>query len=267
MRCVFGDPKKAPPPLEKLSSETLVSVLWKGDGSLVEELLQSMAPHMEPNLLSDLKSKIRAHNPSGSRELRKSLLWLRDELRDLPCNSKCRHDAAADVIHMYAFTKCFFKVREYKSFTSPRLYISPLDLGPKYVDKMGSDFQEYCKTYGKNYCLGQLIYWHSQTNADPDCRLARARRGCLSLPDVSSFYGKSLNQVHERVYDSRTLRFMLSRMEQQPQRPWPTDGVWVFKNSPRFFGSPMLDAVLNRSTLDKEMMQWLKCRPTLYQSM
>ena len=79
MRRVFGDPKMAPPPLEKLSAEDLVSVLWKGEGSLVEELLQSMVPHMEVDLLNELKSKIRAHDPSASdhlnRELRKSLLW------------------------------------------------------------------------------------------------------------------------------------------------------------------------------------------------
>jgi hypothetical protein len=36
---------------------------------------------------------------------------LRDELRTLSCTYKCRHDAAADLIHMYAYTKCFFRVR------------------------------------------------------------------------------------------------------------------------------------------------------------
>ena len=79
MRCMFGDPKKAPPPVEKLTAEGVVSVLWKGEGSLVEDLLHSMAPHVEADLLSDLKSKIQAHDPSGSSniqtELRKSLLW------------------------------------------------------------------------------------------------------------------------------------------------------------------------------------------------
>lgn len=79
MRCVFGDPKKAPPPLAKLSPEETVSYLWKGEGSFVEELLQCMAPHMEADMLNDLKSKIRAHDPSDSdtiqKELQKSLLW------------------------------------------------------------------------------------------------------------------------------------------------------------------------------------------------
>lgn len=79
MRCVFGDPKKAPPPLERLSPEATVSYFWKGEGSFVEELIQSMAPHLEDVILRDLKSKICAHDPSGSdnieMELRKSLLW------------------------------------------------------------------------------------------------------------------------------------------------------------------------------------------------
>ncbi|KAL5976100.1 hypothetical protein ACLOJK_020430 [Asimina triloba] len=312
MRCVFGDPQKAPPPLEKLHSEELVSLLWKGEGSLVEELVQCMAPHMDVDSLNDLNSKIHAHDPSGSddlqRQLRKSLLWLRDEIRDLKCTPKCRHDAAADLIHIYAYTKCFFKVRGYRSFTSPPVYISPEDLCPKYADKLGSGFQEYCKTYGANYCLGQLIYWHNQTNAEPDCSLSRARRGCISLPDVSSFYAKSPKLSWKRIYGSRTVKFMLSRMvsgnetipffllfllnlqsyldlrilhamrgfmiqsmiccakseEKQPQRPWPKDRIWTFKSAPSILGSPMLDAVINKSALDKEMVHWLRYRESVF---
>ncbi|KAF9589653.1 hypothetical protein IFM89_026787 [Coptis chinensis] len=195
MRCIYHDPKKAPPPLKKLNPEEVVSVLWKGEGSLVEELLECMVPHTEESLLNDLRSKIHGHDPSGSDdlmgELQNSLLWLRDEVRNLPCTYKCRHDAAADLIHIYAYTKCFFGVQEYKSITSPPVYISPLDLGPKYADKLGSGLKEYCKKYGENYCLGQLINWHGQNNADPDCCLLRAARGCLSLPEIASFYAKA----------------------------------------------------------------------------
>ncbi|KAL1830865.1 hypothetical protein ACET3Z_000516 [Daucus carota] len=50
MRCVFGDPKKAPPPLERLSPEEAVSYVWKGD--IVEELLHCMAPYMEDGMLN-----------------------------------------------------------------------------------------------------------------------------------------------------------------------------------------------------------------------
>lgn len=270
MRCVFGDPKKAPPPLEKLSPIEAVSLLWKGEGSLVEELLECICPHVDGSILSELKLKIHAHDPSNSKdiekELHKSLLWLRDEVRDLPCTYKCRHDAAADLIHIYAYTKFFFRVREFKSVTSPPVYISPLDLGPKYGDKF-SGLKEYHKTYGENYCLGQLIYWHSQNNADPDCSVVRASRGCLSLPDIASFYAKVQKPSRQRVYGPSTLRFMLSRMEKQPQRAWPKDRIWLFKTSPKIFGSPMMDSILNNSPLDREMLHWLKNRPAIFQAM
>ncbi|EOX99202.1 hypothetical protein QUC31_014751 [Theobroma cacao] len=270
MRCVFGDPKKAPPPLERLSPEEAVSFLWKGEGSLVEELLQCMAPHVEEDMLNDLRSKIQDHDPLCSddilKELQKSMLWLRDEVRNFPCTYKCRQDAAADLIHVYAYTKCFLRVREYKAVTSPPVYISPLDLGPKYADKL-TGLQEYCKTYGENYCLGQLIFWYNQTSVEPDCSLVRASRGCLSLPDIGSFYAKVQKPSRHRVYGAKTLKFMLSLMEKQPQRPWPKDRIWSFKACLKVLGSPMLDAVLNNSPLDRDMMYWLKHRPAIFQAM
>lgn len=80
LRCVFGNPKEAPPPIQKLSPEEMVSVLWNGEGSLVDKLLECIAPHIIDNsILQDFKSEIRAHDPSNSgsieKELRKSLLW------------------------------------------------------------------------------------------------------------------------------------------------------------------------------------------------
>lgn len=79
MRCVFGDPKNAPPPLERLSPEAAVSFIWRGEGSLVEELLESLTPHVDKEMLDDLKSKVRAHDPSGSediqKDLKRSLVW------------------------------------------------------------------------------------------------------------------------------------------------------------------------------------------------
>ncbi|KAI3862666.1 hypothetical protein MKX03_018079 [Papaver bracteatum] len=271
MRCVFGDAKKAPPPLQKLTPEEIIYALWKGEGSFVEELLQCMGHHVEENLLNDLMSKIQAHDPSGSDdllgELQKSLLWLRDEVRKLPCTYKCRHDAAADLIHIYAYTKCFFRVREYKSVTSPPVYISPLDLGPKYSGMLGSGPKEYCKTYGENYCLGQLLNWHSQNDATPDAFLIKARRGCLSLPSVSSFYAKAQKPSKQRIYGPRPVRFMLSRMERQPQRAWPNDMIWSFDSNSQVFGSPMLDSIINKNLLDREMLHWLRTRPSIFSAM
>ncbi|KAL0444131.1 UNVERIFIED_CONTAM: Histone-lysine N-methyltransferase ATXR3 [Sesamum latifolium] len=55
--------------------------------------------------------------------------------------------------------------------------------------------------------------------------------------------------------------------EKQPQRPWPKDRIWSFKSSTKVVGSPMLDAVLHKATIDKEMVHWLKHRPPIYQAM
>ena len=55
--------------------------------------------------------------------------------------------------------------------------------------------------------------------------------------------------------------------EKQPQRPWPKDRIWSFENTPKFFGSPMLYAVLNNSSLEREMVVWLKNRPAIFQAM
>ncbi|KAI4383284.1 hypothetical protein MLD38_009140 [Melastoma candidum] len=197
-----------------------------------------------------MRFRDRDHYPSGSdnfyRELKRSLLWLRDELRNLPCTYKCRHDAAADLIHVYAYTKCFFKIQGYKSVTSPPVHISPLDLGPKFSDKLGPGF--------------------ARTNSDPDSALFKASRGCLSLPDVGSFYAKLQKPSRQRIYGPRTVRFMVARMEKQSQRPWPKDRIWTFNPLPKVLGSPMLDSVINNSPIDREMLHWLKNRTSVFQA-
>lgn len=79
MRCVFGDPKKAPPPLERLAPREAALYIWNGEGSFIEDLIQSIAPHMDDSLLSEFKASVKAHDPSTSENvemaLRKSLLW------------------------------------------------------------------------------------------------------------------------------------------------------------------------------------------------
>ena len=110
-------------------------------------------------------------------------------------------------------------MQDYKTITSPPVYISPLDLGPKYADKLGAGFQEYRKIYGQNYCLGQLIFWHNQSDVEPDCTLSKTSRGSLLLPDISSFYAKTHKPSRQRVYGPKTVRSMLARMVSFLQAP------------------------------------------------
>jgi len=268
IRKLHQDPTKAPPPLRKLKAAELVSLLWKGEQSLVEELLRCMGPYVDAERLNRLKQQIHAHDPSGSKNvekgLRESLLWLRDELRAIPSSCRSRHDAAADLIHLYAHTKYFFTRLDYGPLESPPLYISPLDLGPKYADSLGSGFQEWKKIYSKDYALGQLMYWYVQTSPDPGYSLTKARRGCLVLPDISSCYAKTPKQEFSRGYGSKEHAEMIRRMERQPQKQWPKGEFWEFKSNRGLFGSPMFDAVMNNSPLDKELVHWLRNRPVVF---
>ncbi|KAM0002567.1 hypothetical protein Hdeb2414_s0322g00867181 [Helianthus debilis subsp. tardiflorus] len=101
---------------------------------------------------------------------------------------------------------------EYEVVGSPPVYISPLELGPKSAKKMGPGLHEYRKTYDKTYCLGQLIFWHNQAYVEPDANLIKARKGCLSLAEIRSFYSKIHKPSSQRVYGPRTVKSMLSRM-------------------------------------------------------
>lgn len=60
--------------------------------------------------------------------------------------------------------------------------------------------------------------------------------------------------------------FPSSYQEKQLQRAWPKDRIWSFKNSPKVFGSPMLDSILNKAPLEREMVHWLKHRPAIFQA-
>ncbi|XP_051124963.1 histone-lysine N-methyltransferase ATXR3-like isoform X2 [Andrographis paniculata] len=263
MRCLFDDPKEAPPPLERLSPEAVVSHLWEGEGSFVDELLRSMAPRVSRKRLKNLKTMIHARGSFGpylqETKFQNSLKWLRDVVRKLRSTYERRHDAAGDLIHLYAHTNCFLRLRKYEKVVSPPIHITSQDLSPKYAAKLGSGVHEYRKTYSESYCIGQLMFWYIQ-NPDPDVLLAEASRGCLSLPVVSSFYAKSKKPSQQLVYGRRAVKCMLSMMKRRPQMPWPEDRIWSFKSSLDIVGSPMLDAVLDKARVNKPMRRWLRRR-------
>ncbi|XP_051118415.1 histone-lysine N-methyltransferase ATXR3-like [Andrographis paniculata] len=97
----FGDPKEAPPLLERVSPE--------GEGSFIEELIQCMAHHMKDNILKDLKIKIHAHGSFGpdypQTKLRGYLIWLKDEMRNLHSTYRSRHDTHICSYKVFSQTK------------------------------------------------------------------------------------------------------------------------------------------------------------------
>ncbi|KAH7365252.1 hypothetical protein KP509_18G017200 [Ceratopteris richardii] len=265
---IYGNPSLAPPPLRMLKPADVVGLIWKHDNSVVADLLAGVSQFISKEDLQEFKCRLREHEPSQEgnieKSLQQSLLWLRDELCKAPLSSVCRHDGAADLIHMYAYTKLFFTPQAYPTFDSPPLTISPLDLGPKYAHKLGgaSSLMEWKKTYGKDYILGQLIFWNKPNVDDPGAGLLKASKGCLILPDPMSCYAKPGHQ--HLVYGSMDRLQMLRRMEHKPSRSWTWKGqlFWEFnKNINRqLFGSPMMDSIHQGTVVSQEMVDWLKKR-------
>lgn len=268
---VYGDPEAAPPPLRMLKPSEVVSLVWKHENSVVADLLHGMSQHISKEDLLEFKRKVREHEPSQSgdisKNLQQSLIWLRDELCKAPIACVSRHDGAADLIHMYAYTKLFFTCQDYPTFDSPPLTISPLDLGPKHAHKLGTaSSKEWSKFYSKDYVLGQLIFWYKPNVAEPGASLAKASRGCLCLPNPTSCYAKSSQQ--RLIYGSMDRLRMFRRMEHKPSRPWSWKGqlFWEFRNNRQLLGSPMMDSIHQGTCVNKEMMDWLKRRTRTFES-
>ncbi|BBN01324.1 [histone H3]-lysine4 N-trimethyltransferase ATXR3 [Marchantia polymorpha subsp. ruderalis] len=259
---LFDKPGLAPPPVRKLDLKEMVQWIWKKENSVVNELLQCLAPHLEREKMLQFKESVGRNSPNDSgNNLHLSLLWLRDALRRLPATCKARHDAAADLIHMYANTKHFFVLEDYAVVKSTPVLITPLDLGTKH-SLTGN--RRWSKVYSKEYVWGQLINWFKQKAADPGASLAKSSRGCLVLPDVSSCYARSIQHDFRLAYGPKHREKMIFYMEHKPEQKWPKSKIWSkfwsFKNERGLFGSPMLDSVLEGRPLRDEMMRWLKIR-------
>eukprot|EP00850_Spirogloea_muscicola_P021334 SM000245S08173 [mRNA] locus=s245:40279:51919:+ [translate_table: standard] len=277
LKVLYGEAKEGLPPLRILSPRELIQKLWTGDGSseasVVNQMLKCVAPHMEKAAMARLWQEVRSRDgvpetTAGMRQLRVNLLWLRDYLLTLESSAVSRHDAAADLLHLYAHTETFFTTQEYDAFDSPPLVIRKEDLGLRSggaaVD--GGD-REWSKTYDRDHILGQLVYWFKQTVADPGHSLAAARRGCLVLPDPSSCYSRNQQQAVMRAYGPQQRKEMFDKMENKPQKYWQKANdkwLWDYRNR-QLYGSPMLDATMaGRSLCGSELMTWLRDRPVKF---
>ncbi|KAL3697909.1 hypothetical protein R1sor_011985 [Riccia sorocarpa] len=263
---LYREPSAAPPPVRKLDPREMVQWIWKKQNSVVNELVQSLAPHLKSEALMEFKAAIGRNSPNDNGvNLHMALLWLRDALRRLPASCNARHDAAADLIHLYAYTRHFFVLEDYGVVTSPPVLITPLDLGTKH--SITEDTQ-WRKVYGKDYVWGQLINWFKQNVVDPGSSLAKSAHGCLVLPDISSCYSRNPQHDLQRGYGPKARDKMIQHMENKPQQKWPKLKVWsqfwCFKNERGLFGSPMLDAVVDGRPLREDMMRWLKLREINY---
>ncbi|CAI7777061.1 unnamed protein product, partial [Closterium sp. NIES-54] len=229
LKSLYGDPKAGPPPLRLVTGHELVRKVWGGEGSVVAVLLRCIAVHLDRPAFVAFRQRVRERTPKpNAHALKRSLLWLRDELLQLPVTAGSRNDAAADLIHLYAYTTNVFALHEYPPFDSPPMTIVASDLGRNIASPSPSvpppsssssfahypqqDEWEWVKEYDSDYIYGQLIFWFKQTLVDPGKALRALRRGCLLLPDPSSCYSKNTLQALPRAYGQRERRSLLHRM-------------------------------------------------------
>lgn len=64
-----------------------------------------------------------------------------------------------------------------------------------------------------------------------------------------------LQQTSSGAYVRKERKALLDALQKSPANLWPTGTIWSFKNSNKVYGSPMLDAALQRSRGEPEAGQ------------
>ena len=94
------------------------------------------------------------------------------------------------------------------------------------------------KKYQQHFCWGQLVSWFKQTIYDPSASLSADRRGTMSLPDPESAYGSGSKPGS---YGKNERKILLTHLEKNCDRSWPTTWRWSFRNPAKVYGSPFID--------------------------
>eukprot|EP00898_Chlorokybus_atmophyticus_P004892 jgi/Chlat1/5403/Chrsp35S05223 len=272
---LYGE-KTPDPPIRQLAHHEVAHRLLLNQDSLVEQLLQSMGTQLKgvpayQKLCAEVRQRQVAVEQAAEDPvlLRSMLIWLRDEVVKLPVTPQARHDAAADMLHMYAHTKVFFDGHDYQPLESDPIVVRDEDVGvklrdmptePGSVEHNSVGETTTTKTYPPQFIWGQLIYWWTQSIADTGCALSQARRGCLTLPDLSCCYGNAVPKPPRLPYDAKQRNLWILHLRNQPQKQWSVNLHWSYKMK-GLYGSPSLDAVIeDRRPINPAVTEWLQDR-------
>mmetsp|Transcript_11397 Transcript_11397/g.31701 ORF Transcript_11397/g.31701 Transcript_11397/m.31701 type:complete len:1269 (-) Transcript_11397:54-3860(-) len=249
------------PPLRRLSEAEQIEYLWTGEQSILRRLLSLTQRPMKgletlnakfpnPDMMETVE-KIRSFEsqqaPTTVASARQKLEEISRYLKSLDVQTG-RSDfiAMVDLVRMYAFTENLFTLHKYKSVVSSDIirkkhiqYMQNSKSTEKRISEMQSE--DLIPSTGKKFCQtflwGQLMYWFKQTIYDPNASVSADRRGTVSLPDVESAKGNYKQKQHDQ------LKVWLS---ERPHQLWKTGTNWSFKNSAKVYGSPWLDAALEK---------------------
>lgn len=263
---------EVPPPLRPVEGEELAQRLWCDQTSIARQVLGCMSCHKPlPEGAEALAAGVAERDATvlagGRTALNAALFWLRDELKKLKPTAECRHDAAADLVHMYACTKAFYMHREeepYRFFRSEPIEVraneisSGIGAGGASSKVVGS----VAKAYQNAFVWGQLTFWHKMDIAEPVANLHVLRRGCITLPDATCCYSSKPGVDLPRGYGPKQRAFFIQRLEDAPFAQWQQEKyIWNVPFSQKLHGSPSLDAALaGVKSLDPAVLEWLKAQ-------
>merc|ERR1712176_1344897 len=161
----------------------------------------------------------------------------------------CYFHAAADLMHLWANTKCFFAHNGYDSIKSAPFTLE--ELGFNAAKNRSINLQMKCqKPYGPLYIWGQMTFWFKQTVEKPDTSLSHCRRGCYYMPFIDCCFAKKLNHPIIKQYDNETRSYFIQSMLDNGHTAWPNSLHWTFKGGgsvEKTYGSPFLDHYLDET--------------------
>lgn len=234
------------PPLQILPDSDVVKFLWNSSTSVVSKLLTALKRHKDfascLELLIPLEEIISDVVPStlNQREIvLERMISLRNALRKISRKKPCCV-AAADLIHLYAHTRRWFRLTTYNSFQSEPVNLRDFGMFLQSLSTTNAPGFKYPSTF----ITGALAYWLQSNISHPELLLLSSTSGCLALPLPSDnlHIGQSMTIPRRRRW--------ISTLKYSADYPWTREGDWdwVFQEGVPVMGSPMFDSIYEGPT-------------------
>lgn len=182
-----------------------------------------------------------------SMSIKDGLLLLRDMLAKLDVTPGARHDIAADVIHLHAYTTRRWVVNDVDAHAS--LKAEPIAVRENEVNSFGIGAEgasakivkKIEPIYKPHAGAMNLLMWYKQDAFDPGQYVMAHRKGCITLPDVNCAYSPRPEVTVQRG-GKKERQLWLSYLRDSPDAAWPqASGPWGVSNHQKILGSPGVD--------------------------
>eukprot|EP00501_MAST-03F_sp_TOSAG23-6_P001198 GSMAST32.ASY1.ANO1.1242.1 assembled CDS len=239
-------------PLRRVTPKEILTGVWdkKEKVSMIARLLSACSKYTPPNewlILGKLTDVVYPPTAEGVSTMRQQLVLIRDVLRSLASQNPA-HAAAADLVHLYARTKCSFTTKPFKRVVSPPVTLRECDVGDTVMAFPVNNSNVAPKGYvcfifffTMNFFF--CNYWERQTIAEPDASLTAARYGTIVLPSPGCCYSN-----HNLKWGPAERQEWLQWAGEKPHVQWPTRWHWRFKNPAKLYGGPGFDECISRDS-------------------